>query len=59
MKLRTYGAPVRADARQAARIRETTIAKVLKRNRIRRFDAANVLDVFRKPPHRACGGSVG
>ncbi len=35
---------------KAARIRETTIAKVLKRNHIRRLDAAHVLDVLRKPP---------
>jgi transposase len=34
---------------KAARVRETTIAKVLKRYRIRRFDAADVLDVLRKP----------
>lgn len=35
---------------KAARIRETTIAKVLKRHRIRRFDAAHVLAVLRQSP---------
>jgi transposase len=33
---------------KAARIREGTVAKLLKRRRIRRFDAAHVLDVLRK-----------
>ena len=32
---------------KAIRVREATVAKVLKRNRIRRFDAAHVLDVLR------------
>ncbi|WP_265519903.1 hypothetical protein [Nitratireductor luteus] len=35
---------------KAARIREVTVAKLLKRNRTRRFDAAHVLDVLRAPP---------
>jgi hypothetical protein len=35
---------------KAARSRETAIAKILKRNRIRRFDAAHVLEVLRRPP---------
>jgi hypothetical protein len=37
---------------KATRIREGTAAKVLKRHRSRRFDAAHVLDVLRKPPER-------
>ncbi|WP_373414144.1 transposase [Ensifer aridi] len=35
---------------KVARIREATIAKLLKRHRIRRFDAARVLDILRQPP---------
>jgi transposase len=42
---------------KATRIRETSIAKVLKRNRIRRFDAAHVLDVLRKPPVQVADGT--
>jgi hypothetical protein len=34
---------------KAARVRETTIARVLKKNRVRRFDAAHVLSELRKP----------
>jgi transposase len=43
---------------KAARIREGTVAKLLKRNRIRRFDAAHVLDVLRKPPVQVAAGTV-
>ena len=43
---------------KAARIRETTIAKLLKRHRIRRFDAAQVLDVLRKPPVQVAAGTT-
>jgi transposase len=43
---------------KAKHIRETTIAKILKRNRIRRFDAAHVLDVLRKPPLQVAAGTV-
>src|SRR5262245_40052296 len=43
---------------KAARIHETTIAKLLKRNRIRRFDAAHVLDVLRKPPVQVAAGTT-
>ena len=43
---------------KAARIREATIAKLLKRNRIRRFDAAHVLDVLRKPPVQVAAGTT-
>ena len=35
---------------KAARIRETTIAELLERHRIRRFDAAHVLAGLRQPP---------
>lgn len=43
---------------KAARIREATVAKLLKRNRIRRFDAAHVLAVLRKPPVQVAPGTV-
>ena len=43
---------------KAARIREATIGKILKRNRIRRFDAAHVLSVLRKPPVQVAAGTV-
>jgi len=43
---------------KAARIRETTIAKLLKRNRIRRFDAAHVLNVLRRPPVQVAAGTT-
>jgi transposase len=43
---------------KAMRIREGTVAKVLKRNRIRRFDAAHVLEVLRKPPVQVAAGTV-
>ena len=40
---------------KAARIREGTVANLLKRHRIRRFDAAHVLDVLRKPAVQVAG----
>jgi len=43
---------------KAARIREATVAKLLKRHRIRRFDAVHVLDVLRKPAVQVAGGTV-
>src|SRR5208282_5667714 len=43
---------------KAIRIREATVAKVLKRNRVRRFDAAHVLDVLRKPPVQVAAGTT-
>ena len=43
---------------KAARIRETTIAKLLKRHRIRRFDAAHVLGVLRQPPVKVAAGTT-
>jgi transposase len=43
---------------KAASVRETTIAKLLKRRRIRRFDAAHVLSVLRKPPVQVAAGTI-
>jgi transposase len=43
---------------KAAHTRETTIAKVLRRNRIRRLDAAHVLDVLRQPAVQVAGGTI-
>jgi transposase len=43
---------------KAARIREGTVAKLLKRHRIRRFDAARVLAVLRQPPVQVATGTV-
>jgi transposase len=43
---------------KAARIRETTIARLLKRHRIRRFDAAHVRDVLRQPPVKVAAGTT-
>jgi transposase len=43
---------------KAARIREGTVAKLLKRHRIRRFDAAHVLDVLHRPAVQVAGGTI-
>jgi transposase len=43
---------------KAARVRETTIARLLKRHRVRRFDAAQVLSILRAPPLRVAAGTV-
>jgi len=43
---------------KALRIREASIAKILKRHRIRRFDAAHVLAVLRKPPVQVAAGTI-
>jgi transposase len=43
---------------KAVRIRETTIAKILKRHRIRRWDAAHVLDKLRLPPVLVAAGTA-
>jgi transposase len=43
---------------KAAGIREATAARLLKRHRIRRFDAAHVLSVLRKPPVHVAAGTV-
>jgi transposase len=43
---------------KAAGVRETTIARLLKRHRIRRFDAAHVLEVLCKPPLQVTAGTI-
>jgi len=43
---------------KARRIRETTVARILKQNRIRRLDAAQVLEVLRKEPVTVADGTV-
>lgn len=43
---------------KAARVREKTIAALIKRNRIRRFDAAHVLAVLRKLPVQVAAGTT-
>ena len=43
---------------KAGRIREATIARLLKQHRIRRFDAAHVLEVLRKPALPVTPGTV-
>jgi transposase len=42
---------------RAARLRPTTIAKLLKRHRIRRLDAAEVLAILRQPPIDVAAGT--
>jgi transposase len=43
---------------KAGRVREATIAKILKRHRLRRFDAAHVLGVLRQPPITVAAGTT-
>ena len=43
---------------KAVRIRDTTIAKLLKRHRVRRFDAAQLLGILRAPPVRVAAGTA-
>jgi transposase len=43
---------------KAIRLRETTIAKLLKRHRIRRFDAAQVLGMLRAPRIQVAAGTA-
>ena len=43
---------------KASRLREATVAGVLKRNRIRRLDAATVIEVLRMPPVQVAAGTV-
>jgi transposase len=43
---------------RAARLRESAITKLLKQHRIRRFDAAHVMEVLRKPPLRLAEGTT-
>ena len=44
---------------EAARIRKASIAAILKRNRIRRHDAAGVLQILRQQPLRVSRGTDG
>jgi transposase len=41
---------------KAIRLRETTVARLLKQHRIRRFDAAAVLDILRRPELKVAAG---
>src|SRR5208283_3628782 len=43
---------------KASRLRETTVAKLLKRHRIRRLDAASIVEALRKPPVQVAAGTV-
>ncbi len=43
---------------RAARLRETAVSKLLKRHRIRRFDAAHVLTTLRMKPLRLAAGAT-
>lgn len=43
---------------KAARTREAAIAKILKRHRIRRFDAPHVLDMLRQRPVQVAAGTT-
>src|SRR4029079_495237 len=43
---------------KARRVREPTVAKLLKRNRIRRFDAAHVLAIAREEPVTVQAGTM-
>jgi len=43
---------------KAARVREKTIARILKHHRIRRFDAAHVLNELRKPALAVAPGTI-
>lgn len=43
---------------KSAHIRATTLVKLLKRHRIRRFDAAYVLDVLRRPAVQVAAGTT-
>jgi transposase len=43
---------------RVARLRESAIARLLKQHRIRRFDAAHVMEVLRKPPLRLAEGTT-
>ena len=43
---------------KAVRIRDTTIAKLLKRHRVRRFDADQLLSVLRASPVRVAAGTT-
>lgn len=43
---------------KASRVRETSVAKLLKRHRIRRFDATHVLGVLRQRPVHVAAGTI-
>ena len=43
---------------KARRIRQASIAAILKRNRIRRLDAAQVLEILRQPPLTVAAGTT-
>jgi transposase len=43
---------------KAARVHQATIAKILKRNRIRRFDAPQVIELLRSPPVQVAPGTT-
>jgi hypothetical protein len=43
---------------KAARVRETSIARILKNHRIRRFDATHVLNELRKPALTVMPGTI-
>jgi transposase len=43
---------------KAVRVREATVAKLLKRHRIRRLDARRVLDTLRQPPITVLAGTT-
>lgn len=43
---------------KARRIREVSIARILKHHRIRRFNAAQILEILRKPPLTVAAGTV-
>ena len=43
---------------KARRIRETTVARVLKQNRIRRIDAVQVLEILRQQPVTVADGTI-
>jgi transposase len=43
---------------KASRVREATVAKLLKRHRIRRLDAASIVEALRKPPVQVAAGTV-
>ena len=43
---------------KAARVRETTVARILRSHRIRRFDAAGVISELRKPALRVAQGTT-
>ena len=47
-----------ANPDKAKRTREDTVSRLLKRHRIRRFDAGEVLAILRKPPLTVAAGTT-